>query len=528
MALRDIFAMFDVRVRQDELIEAQKNVNKLINTFSALQRVATFALGAIGIGKLADSADEYITLENKLKAVTNGTAEFIAAQKGVERIAEDLAVPVSKIADSFLRYKLATESLNASQEETIDFTKRVTQAMILSGATSEEAHRASIQLAQGFGKNFKAAAQDLKSVKEQAPVLARLIEKAVGGTPGTLLQLAHEGRISSKIVFDAVRAAGEQLDRDFAKRQKTFATIGDMMGDVWLQLMKRLKPVFVPIIAALERMVHWTREWVADGSAMNAVVAGAITAVGALAYVFGGLALSVAAAAAPFVALFLALDELVAFIRGDESFLEDFLVNAFGKEKTEQIRNSINELITLVGRFFAALGSGPEMDMAAWRLSRAFTTAMKAAWDEIAEYGMLKMRETLGDTTADLFGIRKPGESERDAAMDQVMRLKQNQDTPDTAPDWSPIGAEPERAPVMRYFQIPETARPYVPLGRESILGRSPNGYAAPPQITNNITVQGNADAPVARDIATRTGNATADALGRDRSAVGAGFGLTP
>jgi tape measure domain-containing protein len=317
MSLRDVFAAFRVTVDQSELIEAQRNVQKLINTFSALQRVATFAMAAIGLGKLADSADEYITLENKLKAVTDGTAEFIAAQKGVERVAEDLAVPVSKIADSFLRYKLATESLNATQEETLDFTKRVTQAMILSGATSEEAHRASIQLAQGFGKNFKAAAQDLKSVKEQAPVLARLIERAVGGTPGTLLQLAHEGKISSKIVFDAVRAAGEQLDRDFAKRQKTFATIGDMMGDVWLQLMKRLKPVFVPIIDALERMVKWTREWVADGSAMNAVIAGAITAVGALTYVFGGLALSVAAAAAPFVALFLALDELVGFIRGD-------------------------------------------------------------------------------------------------------------------------------------------------------------------------------------------------------------------
>lgn len=528
MALRDILVSFNVVVNQQQLLDTQKNVAKLISQFNGLARIAQFALAAIGVGKLTAAADEYINIENKLKAVTDTTDEFVTAQRGVEKIADDLMQPVSDITDAFLRYNLATESLGESQENVLDFTKRVTQAMILSGATAEEAHRAAVQLAQGFGKNFKAAAQDLKSVKEQAPVLARIIEKAAGALPGTLLVAAKEGKITSRLVFDAVREAGEELDRDFAKRQKRFEDISNLLGNQWLRLIKLLKPAFVPIIDFLEDIVHWIGEWVKDGSALNSVIAGAIIAVGALTYVFGGLAASVAAAAAPFVALFLALEELVAFIRGDESLIEEWLDKAFGAEKTEKIRAAVQEWVVLVGKVVSAFGNEAEFEMATWRLQRVFVKVMKTAWDEIAEYGMLKLRSIMGDRLADAWGVRRPGESERDAAMDQVMRNRQNQDNPSTAPtDWAAPGEGPKPAPVMR-----DPARLIPDISREQYLGMfhgaQPNyggGYMPPPVINNNITVQGNADGATARDIATRSGQATSTALGRDRAAVGAAFG---
>ena len=53
-------------------------------------------------------------------------------------------------------------------------------------------------------------------------------------------------------------------------------------------------------------------------------------------------------------------------------------------------------------------------------------------------------------------------------------------------------------------------------------------GPPLPPVINNNITVEGSATPAVAREVADRAGTASAAALGRDRAAVGATFGVTP
>lgn len=540
MALRDVLIQFTAVVDQSQIVDAQKNVNKLIGQFNGLARAAKFALAALGIGKLTDSIDEYITLENKLKAVTSSTEEMVAAQKGVEQIADAVAVPVRDVADSFLRYTLATESLGASQEEVLDFTKRVTQAMILSGASSEEAHRAAVQLAQGFGKNFQAAAQDLKSVKEQAPVLARIIEKAAGALPGSLLVAAKEGKVSSKLVFDAVRAAGVDLDRDFAKRQKRFEDIASLLNNAWLRLIKQLKQVFVPVIDALESIVHWTNEWVKSGSATNAIIAALIVGVGALTVAFAPLIASVVAAVAPFALLFLLLDDLVTFLRGGDSILGRVFETIFGEGGADTARQWIQDVWTKLTDFFEWLGS-PDRWAGTW--SRLYDDMVKwigagVDWaktkiSELAAVITNQLRGALGDTVSNMLnlpqvtdeeasaagaGLKKSGSSVKDFLLGGDGFL------PDFGFDRlinSAFNTTRDAAFYERGRMLPA---PSISLPT----GAGLSGPVSAPVINNNITVAGNADAPVAREIANSAGKATAASLGRDRSAVGAAFGVRP
>lgn len=546
MALRDVLVHFGVTVDQKPLEDAQKNVDGLIRRFNGLWRIAGFALAALGVGKITEAADEYLVLENKLKAVTEGTQEFTQAQKGVEQIADSLAQPVTDVADSFLRYKLATESLGASQEEVLDFTKRVTQAMVLSGATSEEAHRAAVQLSQGFGKNFKAAAQDLKSVKEQAPVLARIIEKAAGGLPGTLLVMAKEGKITSKLVFDSVRAEGAKLDEEWKEHQKTFGEVGNLYGNTFLLLIKRLRPYIVQFIGYLESAAKWFKAWVEDGSAMNTVIAGTITVVTALTYFFGGLAVAVAAAVAPFALLFLALEDFVAFMRGDISITGDLLEKYLGKERTEKFRQELKKLQDAVESFMKAFLDGDESERAKWaeKLAEAYRKAMSAASAAIAEVLAAAVRSALGDKAADLLGVRKPGQSEYEIAMGRrpgatAEEYAKARELEGNAPDPTYAGGlfggnSPPRPATDPFWdgyvptpKITDTLpTPWAPVSGNTY--QSPYGGGGAPVINNNIVVQGNADAPVAREIGTQAGRSVADILGRDRSAVGAGFGIKP
>ncbi len=471
-----------------------------------------------------------------------------------------MSVPVTDMADAFLKYKIATESLGSSQEDVLDFTKRVTQAMILSGATSADAHRAAVQLAQGFGKNFKAAAQDLKSVKEQAPILAKIIEKAAGGAPGSLLALAQAGKITSKIVFDGVRAAGAELDKDFAERQKTFANIGDLLGNVWLQAIKRLKPAFTPVIDMLERIVHWVGEWVKDGSSLNAIITAAIIAVGLLTAALAPLILSAIATATPFVLLFLLLEDFITFMRGGDSITGRFFEQIFGEGGAEKARAWVESVWDKLKEFASWLAD-PSRWAATWKglydgLVLWMGKAVEWAKTKITELGdaiTAELRSALGDTAADFLGVPKTGQREYERAMgarDDRMSSGQAEVEAGYAARDSRQFQDQLQAAINaggntgvwenlktsfgnlvsggdRAFQdnrgLPDPMAPPDP----AWAFRNAKSYSdIAPVINNTITVNGNADAPVAREIATRTGAATAGALGRDRSAIGAGFGV--
>lgn len=531
MALRDILAHFAITVDQTQLIAAQQNVNKLIGQFNGLARVATFALGALGTGRIVDSFDRFIELENRLKAATKSTEDFAAAQKSVFEIARATATPVADVTEQFQRYNLATENLGASQAEVLDFTKRVNQATKLGGATAQETRGALIQLAQGLGTNFKAAGQEIRSIQKSAPLLAKIIANAAGGTAGELTAIAKAGKLTSKLVFDSVREAGEMIDKEFAKRKLRYEDISTLFGIEWLALIKQLEPVFSAVISKLTGLVKWTREWIKDGSAINAVVAGLTTTIIALTYAFGGLALKATAAAAPFLALFYALDEIVAFTRGDESFLEDWLVKAFGVEKMEAARKELQKIKDLLGGLFAAIGSSAEFDMMSWRLERAITAGLKRGWDAFVEYAynsdnpissLIRWSTAKKDTKPEdkSFFQMTPGEFLSGAlGRGDEYRKRYAAEHPELAlPTLNPTEGIPTMpAPWAEPSVAPTRVSPY---GQQ-------NMTPVVPVINNNITVEGNADAQTARSIATQTGTATAEAYGRSRDAIGAGLGMS-
>lgn len=570
MALRDIFVRFDVDINQAPLIQTQNNVAKLVVKFNQLQRIAGFAMAALGVRALTESADAVINLENRLRSVTNSVQEFESAQRGVVDVARKTYTPIEDAAALFQRYTQVTTKLGLAQSEVLDFTHRLTQATRLSGATAGESRGALIQLAQGIGTNFKASGQEIRSIQEQAPELAKIIAKAAGGSTDDLMAMAKAGKITSKLVVDAVRNAGPELDRAWAKRTKSFEDISNRFTTEWQMLVKQLLPTIAKIIDKLGDLVQWTQEWVEKGEAMNTMIAAAIIVVGGLTVAFSALALKIMLVTAPFIALFLVVEDFVTFMRGGDSIIGRFFDKIFGEGGAERARQKVGEIWEYVKAFFAWLGDPAQMretfkgfyDSAIEWVGKAFEW-IKAKIPELSDAISAALRKSLGNTTADFLGIAKPGQGEYDRAMSKVMSdkeaslaqgkgeythamdmrdatLRQGQSEYDYLMSrrggqpkqesswWDKLTGSPESSPMLSWDpmkgpMLPEpnvsatvTSAPWVP-------GGSKNDA---PEINNNIVVQGNATPEVARMIAREAGNATAASLGRDRSAIGAGVGL--
>lgn len=200
---------------QDEMKRTDATARLLSNTLKTLGI-------SFGLRELQQAADAYTNIQNRLKLVTDGTANLAAVTKELFAISNDTRMSFEATAELYARVALATKDLGLSQRDTLNFSKSLNQAVILSGASAAEASAGLIQLSQGLASGTLRG-DELRSVLEQLPAVADVIAKGLGVTRGELRKMGEDGLITADIIIDAFKKAETQLDTDFAK---TVTTIG--------------------------------------------------------------------------------------------------------------------------------------------------------------------------------------------------------------------------------------------------------------------------------------------------------------
>lgn len=185
---------------------------------------AAFAFVGVGLGarELIQLSDTYTNLQNRLRVVTNSTTELEKATKDLFDIAQDTRSSFEGTVELYSRLSLSSKELGVSSKQLTQFTKSLNQAIILSGATAQEANAGLIQFSQGLASGALRG-DELRSVLEQLPVVADIIAKQMGITRGELRTLGAEGKISADVVLEAFKNAREELEERFGKTIPTLS-----------------------------------------------------------------------------------------------------------------------------------------------------------------------------------------------------------------------------------------------------------------------------------------------------------------
>lgn len=186
--------------------------------------LGTLSVGFI-VSELVRLADTYANVQNRLRLVTTDTANLNAVTSELLAISNRTRTSFEGTAQLYARVALSAKTLGRSQQELLQFTESLNQAVILSGASAREAEGAIIQLAQGMASG-RLQGDELRSVLEQLPLVADVIARYIGVTRGELRELAADGKVSAQTVLDAFAAARTELAENFAK---TIPTIGQSL-----------------------------------------------------------------------------------------------------------------------------------------------------------------------------------------------------------------------------------------------------------------------------------------------------------
>ena len=234
--------------------------------------VATLAAGA-GIKALLGLSDKITS--------TTARLNFLVDDGGsVEALEQKIMASAQRSRSAYLDTASAIASMGAnagsafeSNDELIAFMEQINKQFVIGGATAEGQSAAMLQLTQAMAAGALRG-EELNSILENAPGIARAIESYMGIAEGSIKQYAEQGLITAEVVKNAMFAAADETNAKFESMPLTWAQIATKMQNTALA-------AFDPVLTRLNQ--------VANSDQFNTVINGAINGLAMLATVATGV-----------------------------------------------------------------------------------------------------------------------------------------------------------------------------------------------------------------------------------------------
>lgn len=235
---------------------AQKRFNNVLQQgrsgaeqlLSSLKNAAIVAAGVKAIKFAVQTSD----------TVTNTTSRlnFLVEDGGsVEDLEAKIMESAQRSRGSYLDTANAVASMGANaksafsgNDELIAFMEQVNKQFVIGGASAEGQAAAMLQLQQAMAAGALRG-EELNSILENAPGIARTIESYMGVAEGSIKKYAEQGQITAEVVKNALLSAADETNAKFEQMPMTFAQI-------WQNVKNQALDAFRPILAQINQIAN--------------------------------------------------------------------------------------------------------------------------------------------------------------------------------------------------------------------------------------------------------------------------------
>lgn len=193
----------------------------LVVTGRALRGMA--AASVVAGAAVVRGADVIRAYRNQLNSTLESTELTRNSFRGIADAAVRSHTELGTFVTSFQQLSIASENLGLSIVRRIRDTESLTRAFKLSGQSAQSSAGAIRQFLQGL-QSGALRGQELNSVLEQAPLLAKAIAEQVGSGVGDLRRLAEEGALTIDVQLGALERLGTTVDQRFNSLELTAST----------------------------------------------------------------------------------------------------------------------------------------------------------------------------------------------------------------------------------------------------------------------------------------------------------------
>jgi len=417
MIVRELVTRLGFAVNDGNLKKYESGVNNIKssaeNAANSFRNMFGAFLGLSALKSIATTADTMQSLEARVGMLPQTVGAAGDAFDIIARKASDSRSSIEAYGTLYVRLAGATKDYLTTQDDVLQVTDAISNALVVGGANAVEASSAVLQLSQAFQKG-KLDGDEFRSFMEtmSTDLKTKLAEQLGAKDAGDLFKMSSSGQLTAKKLAFAFKNLAPVINKQMMSIPMTIGQAVTIVGNKWDSFINRLnrKSGTVTKIAdfilvgmnkaeaALEKFVDFfggatqviklfgITLLVAFGPAVISAVVGGIMAI----FTAGGALFAV------LLILGLVLEDVYQFFTGGESVLGDFVewMNS-GSMAASIMKGILESLVLVLGMlaigftiaWLAAL-SGPMLITAAILAVMALMLRFK---DKIAEaFGGLK------------------------------------------------------------------------------------------------------------------------------------------
>ena len=281
-------------IRQSTQAEQQLNAsirggNDALDDMVGKAKNLAATIGAsVGLKKL-------IGLSDQMTGTTARLSFLVDDGGSVDELEAKIMASAQRSRAAYLDTASAIASMGAnagaaftSNDELIAFMEQVNKQFVIGGASAQGQAAAMLQLTQAMAAGALRG-EELNSILENAPGIARAIEQYMGIAEGSIKSYAEKGAVSATVVKNALLSIADETNAKFNGMAMTWGQVWTQMGNIALKVTRPLLTainwlannlsVIGPILLGLgaaflvfQVAAHWTQIAAVATAAYHAVV----------------------------------------------------------------------------------------------------------------------------------------------------------------------------------------------------------------------------------------------------------------
>lgn len=219
-ALNSVFASFSSSGRRSANAFgngfANLDLAKYLNAAAAIAAVASVGKAVKTVtSDIIEMGNQWGRTTAMLKNAVGTTGDYTSSLEISLKYANEVGVTTDDFIQSAARLRTLAPEVVSNYGDAAKFTKLLDMNMVSTGASAQEASSAMRQITQALGKGI-VNGDELNSIMENSPQIARMLAKHLNASVGDLKQLGKEGSISGQDLYDTVLENADAIEKQFS------------------------------------------------------------------------------------------------------------------------------------------------------------------------------------------------------------------------------------------------------------------------------------------------------------------------
>lgn len=266
-------------IRQSTQAEQQLNAsirggNDALDDMVGKAKNLAATIGAsIGLKKLIELSDQMTSTTARLNFIVDDGGSVKALEAKIMASAQRSRAAYLDTASAIASMGANAGAAFSSNDELIAFMEQVNKQFVIGGASAQGQAAAMLQLTQAMAAGALRG-EELNSILENAPGIARAIEQYMGIAEGSIKQYAQEGQVTAEVVKNALFSVADETNAKFESMPMTWAQI-------WTNMQNRALQTLDPVLNKLNKL--------ANSEQFSTVVDGALNALATITALASGI-----------------------------------------------------------------------------------------------------------------------------------------------------------------------------------------------------------------------------------------------